>query len=127
MVKKGRVGPQANKLASKLHFFLFFRVGGPQAHKQKIVDNGPGMGYSTSITDGNARLAQLNASPSIPLGSMPVSPSQVPCNSLKKVWGKAVASPGVGILKKNKKIKKTASSQAYKLFIGWVGPKVTSK
>ena len=58
--KKGRVGPQANKP----HFFLFFRVGGPQAHKQKIVDNGPGMGYSTSITDGNARLAQLNASPS---------------------------------------------------------------
>ncbi len=42
--KKGRVGPQANKLASKqAPFFLFFRVGGPQAHKQKIVDNGPGM------------------------------------------------------------------------------------
>jgi hypothetical protein len=57
------------------------------------------MGYSRTITDGNARLAQLNASPSIPLGSKPVSPSQVPCNNLKKVWGKAVASPGVGILK----------------------------
>jgi len=64
------------------------------------LDKGPGLGYTRTITDGNARLAQLNASPSIPLGSMPVSPSQVPCNSLKKVWGKAVASPGVGILQK---------------------------
>ena len=98
-LRSGNKGGWARKLTSPI-FFLFFRVGGPQAHKQKIVDNGPGMGYSTSITDGNARLAQLNASPSIPLGSMPVSPSQVPCNSLKKVWGKAVASPGVGILKK---------------------------
>jgi len=58
------------------------------------------MGYSRNITDGNARLAQLNASPSIPPGSRPISPLQVPCNSLTKVWGKAVASPEVGIQNK---------------------------
>ena len=60
------------------------------------LDRSFGLGYHRTITDGNARHAQLNASPSIPLGSKPVSPSQVPCNNLKKVWGKAVASPGVG-------------------------------
>ena len=37
---------------------------GPELTSKKIVDTGPGLGYSTSITDGNARLAQLNASPS---------------------------------------------------------------
>ncbi len=58
------------------------------------LDRSFGLGYHRTITDGNARHAQLNASPSIPLGSKPVSPSQVPCNNLKKVWGKAVASPG---------------------------------
>ena len=71
-----------------------------QASSHKLqaleLDNSQNMGYSRTITDGNARLAQLNASPSIPPGSKPVSPSQVPCNNLKKVWGKAVASPGVG-------------------------------
>ena len=60
------------------------------------LDRSFGLGYHRTITDGNARHAQLNASPSIPLGSKPVSPSQVPCNNLKKVWGKAVASPEVG-------------------------------
>ena len=64
-------------------------MGGPRAHKQKIIDIGPGMGYSTSITDGNARLAQPNAGPSIPPGSKPI-----------KDLMKAVASPEVGILKK---------------------------
>ena len=68
------------------------------------------MGYSRTITDGNARHAQLNASPSIPSGSRPI-----------KDLMKAVASPRVGILKKNKKIKKTSSSQAYVFFSmgGW--------
>ena len=46
------------------------------------------MGYSRSITDGNARLAQPNAGPSIPSGSKPI-----------KDLLKAVASPRVGILK----------------------------
>ena len=46
------------------------------------------MGYSGIITDGNARHAQLNASPSIPPGSKPI-----------KDLMKAVASPEVGTLK----------------------------
>jgi hypothetical protein len=77
--------------------------------KKKIIDNASILRYTGIITDGNARHAQLNASPSIPPGSMPVSPSQVPCNSLKKVWGKAVASPEVGIQnKKNLSVKQQA-------------------
>jgi hypothetical protein len=49
------------------------------------LDRSFGLGYHRTITDGNARHAQLNASPSIPPGSKPI-----------KDLMKAVASPGVG-------------------------------
>ena len=50
------------------------------------LDKDPGLGYHRIITNGNARLAQLNASPSIPPGSRPI----------KDLYTKAVASPEVG-------------------------------
>ena len=49
------------------------------------LDRSFGLGYHRTITDGNARHAQLNASPSIPPGSRPI-----------KDLMKAVASPEVG-------------------------------
>ena len=49
------------------------------------LDRSSSLGYSGTITNGNARHAQLNASPSIPPGSKPI-----------KDLMKAVASPGVG-------------------------------
>ena len=56
-----------------------------QASSAKL-DRSCGLGYSGTITNGNARLAQLNASPSIPPGSRPI----------KDLYTKAVASPEVG-------------------------------
>ena len=57
------------------------------SHKPQALelDNSQNMGYSRTITDGNARLAQPNAGPSIPPGSKPI-----------KDLMKAVASPEVG-------------------------------
>ena len=55
-----------------------------QASSDKL-DRGSSLGYSGTITNGNARHAQLNASPSIPPGSRPI-----------KDLMKAVASPEVG-------------------------------
>ena len=49
------------------------------------LDRGSGLGYSGTITNGNARHAQLNASPSIPPGPKPI-----------KDLMQAVASPEVG-------------------------------
>ena len=49
------------------------------------LDRSSSLGYSGTITNGNARHAQLNASPSIPPGSRPI-----------KDLMKAVASPEVG-------------------------------
>jgi len=49
------------------------------------LDRSFGLGYHRTITDGNARHAQLNASPSIPPGSRPI-----------KDLMQAVASPEVG-------------------------------
>ena len=49
------------------------------------LDRSSSLGYSGTITNGNARHAQLNASPSIPPGSKPI-----------KDLMKAVASPEVG-------------------------------
>ena len=51
----------------------------------KKLDRSSSLGYSGTITNGNARHAQLNASPSIPPGSRPI-----------KDLMKAVASPEVG-------------------------------
>ena len=56
-----------------------------QAPSTKRLDKSSGIGYSRTITDGNARLAQPNAGPSIPPGSKPI-----------KDLMKAVASPEVG-------------------------------
>ena len=50
------------------------------------LDRSSSLGYSGTITNGNARHAQLNASPSIPPGSRPI----------KDLYTKAVASPEVG-------------------------------
>ena len=55
-----------------------------QASSDKL-DRGSSLGYSGTITNGNARHAQLNASPSIPPGSRPI-----------KDLMQAVASPEVG-------------------------------
>ena len=49
------------------------------------LDRSSSLGYSGTITNGNARHAQLNASPSIPPGSRPI-----------KDLMQAVASPEVG-------------------------------
>ena len=49
------------------------------------LDRSSSLGYSGTITNGNARHAQLNASPAIPPGSRPI-----------KDLMKAVASPEVG-------------------------------
>ena len=72
------------------------------SHKQQAsgLDNSQDMGYSRTITDGNARHAQLNASPSIPPGSKPV-----------KDLMKAVASPEVGTSSKPGYLFQAASSK----------------
>ena len=59
-----------------------------QAPSTKRLDKHQAVGYSRTITDGNARHAQPNAGPSIPPGSKPI-----------KDLMKAVASPEVGTLK----------------------------
>ena len=64
-------------------------------HKGVKLDKGPGLGYTRIITNGKARHAQLNASPSIPPGSKPI-----------KDLMKAVASPGVGIKTSSAKLGK---------------------
>ena len=55
-----------------------------QASSDKL-DRGSSLGYSGTITNGNARHAQLNASPATPPGSRPI-----------KDLMQAVASPEVG-------------------------------
>ena len=78
------------------------------SHKQQAsgLDNSQDMGYSRTITDGNARHAQLNASPSIPPGSKPV-----------KDLMKAVASPEVG----------TSSKPGYSFTVSSRKPQATSR
>jgi len=108
----------------------FCVVGGPKGHKlfkgrvgpkvssKKIVDKGPSLGYSIIITDGNARLAQLNASPSrIPGSSGRQTLHQTRVSLLQEQLGRRYL-PGI-FLKKNKKIKRF---QAHKLIFfvgGW--------
>ena len=75
-----------------------------QAPSTKRLDKSSGIGYSRTITDGNARLAQPNAGPSIPPGSKPI-----------KDLMKAVASPGVGTLK-NKNLKHQAPKDLRRIY-----------
>ena len=79
-----------------------------QASSHKLqaleLDNSQNMGYSRTITDGNARLAQPNAGPSTPPGSKPI-----------KDLMKAVASPEVGTLK-NKNLKHQAPKDLRRIY-----------
>ena len=82
---------------------LFKGRVGPEVASKKIVDKDPAMGYSTSITDGNARLAQLNASPSrIPGISGRQTLHQTRVSLLQEQLGRRYL-PGIVLLKKNKK------------------------
>ena len=75
-----------------------------QAPSTKRLDKSSGIGYSRTITDGNARLAQPNAGPSTPPGSKPI-----------KDLMKAVASPEVGTLK-NKNLKHQAPKDLRRIY-----------